>query len=310
MRVYHNLHDYQPARPTVVTTGTFDGVHQGHRRIMARLRKAAQERNTEAVVITFWPHPRMVLGQEVELLNTIEEKTERIRQEGIDALIVLPFTEDFARLMPEEYIEKIYVRGVHAGLIVIGYDHHFGYQRQGDIHLLRQLAPRYGFEVEEIPAQEIDDLTVSSTKIRRALKEGNIELANQLLGYAYTLHGTVVHGDKIGRTLGFPTANLKIEASYKLIPAAGIYAAYAYGEHFERKQALVYIGNRPTLSKQQERPNIEVFLLDFAGELYQSSLRVEFLKKLRDDQKFDSLESLQNQIQKDYQQALSFFNAL
>lgn len=310
MKVYHNLHDYRPARPTVVTTGTFDGVHQGHRRIMARLRKAAQERHTESVVITFWPHPRMVLGQTVELLNTIDEKIERISREGIDALIILPFTEEFARLMPEAYIEKVYVQGVHAGLIVIGYDHHFGYRRQGDIHLLRQVAPRYGFEVEEIPAQEIDDITVSSTKIRRALKEGNIELANQLLGYAYTLHGTVVHGDKIGRTLGFPTANLQIDAGYKLIPAPGIYAAYAYSPQFERKAALVYIGTRPTLGKEQDKPNVEVFLLDFAGELYQAPLRVELLKKLRDDQKFDSLESLRSQIQKDYQQAILFFNTL
>ncbi|WP_038032725.1 bifunctional riboflavin kinase/FAD synthetase [Thermonema rossianum] len=310
MKVYHNLHDYRPHRPTVVTTGTFDGVHQGHRRIMARLRRAAQERQTESVVITFWPHPRLVLGQPVELLNTIEEKIEHISQEGIDTLIMLPFTEEFARLMPIEYIEKVYVQGVHAGLIVIGYDHHFGYRRQGNIRLLQQVAPRYGFEVEEIPAQEVDDITVSSTKIRKALKEGNVELANQLLGYAYTLSGTVVHGDKIGRTLGFPTANLHIDAAYKLIPAAGIYAAYASGEQFERKAALVYIGTRPTLGKEQSRPSIEVFLLNFTGELYEAPLRVELLKKLRDDQKFDSLESLRHQIQKDYQEAISFFNAL
>lgn len=306
MRIIYNLEEYRPVKPTVVTTGTFDGVHLGHRRIIERLLRLSAERQLESVVITFWPHPRLVLGQSLELLHTIEERAACIGRMGIDTLLILPFTEAFAQLSPEAYVEKIYVSGLHARYLVIGYDHHFGYQRQGNLAFLQQISSKYGFEVEEIPKQDIDDIAISSTRIRKALKEGDVELATQLLGYPYALSGRVVDGQKLGRVLGFPTANLMPLATYKLVPGPGIYAAYASYGQVENHPALVYIGKRPTLGAQLQS-SIEVFLFDFSASLYNEIIQVRFLKKLRDDQQFNTLADLQQQMQRDYQHARNFF---
>lgn len=305
MKIYHGIDDFSQLQYAVVTSGTFDGVHLGHQKIFSRLREIASRNFGETVVLTFWPHPRLVLHPEDEglkLLNTFEEKADLLKDQGIQHLIRIPFTKEFSQLSSEEFIRQILVKTIGTRKLVIGYDHHFGKNREGSFEQLKMDAPRYGFEVEEIPRQEVDHVAVSSTKIRKALEAGDVETARDFLGQPYRLTGRVIAGDRIGRTLGFPTANIEIDTKYKLIPAHGIYAVTVDHEH-QRYGGMLYIGVRPTL--QGTRRVIEVNIFDFNKDIYGESLTVHFQKMLRGDETFDGLESLKIQLQKDKELALN-----
>ncbi|HEX8040961.1 MAG TPA: bifunctional riboflavin kinase/FAD synthetase [Chryseosolibacter sp.] len=304
MKIYHGIDDFIQLQYAVVTSGTFDGVHVGHQKIFARLREIASRNFGETVVITYWPHPRLVLHPEesdLKLLNTFEEKAELLKEQGIQHLIRIPFTKEFSQLTSEQFIQEILVKTIGTRKLVIGYDHHFGKNREGTFEQLKINAPRYGFEVEEIPRQEIDHIAVSSTKIRHALVQGDIEVANHFLGKPYSMTGRVVAGDRIGHTLGFPTANIEIDTRHKLIPADGIYAATVRHEH-RIYGGMLYIGYRPTL--QGTRKNIEVNIFDFNRDVYGESLTVYFHKFLRGDEKFAGLEAMKAQLGRDKEMAL------
>lgn len=292
MKIYHGIDDFVRLDYAVVTSGTFDGVHIGHQKILSRLHETAQRNNGETVVITFWPHPRLVLHPEdtsLKLLNTFEEKALRLKQHGVQHLVRIPFTKEFSQLTSEQFITKILVETIGTRKLVIGYDHHFGKNREGSFEQLKSNGPRYGFDVEEIPRQDIDHVGVSSTKIRHALEAGDIETATHFLGNPYSITGRVIMGDKIGRTLGYPTANLEIETANKLIPMDGIYAVTVqYGNDVFK--GMLYIGNRPTIHGVQK--NIEVNIFDFNSEIYGESLTLNFHGRIRDDMKFNSLDEL------------------
>jgi riboflavin kinase/FMN adenylyltransferase len=304
MKIYHGIDDFSQLQYAVVTSGTFDGVHLGHQKIFSRLREIASRNFGETVVLTFWPHPRLVLHPEdrsLKLLNTFEEKAELLKEQGIQHLIRIPFTKEFSQLGSEQFIQEILVKTIGTRKLVIGYDHHFGKNREGSFEQLKLNGPRYGFEVEEIPRQEVDHVAVSSTKIRQALEEGDIETANHFLGRPYSLTGRVVAGDKIGSSLGFPTANIEIDTHYKLIPVDGIYAVTVRHEH-GIYGGMLYIGHRPTL--QGTTRNIEVNIFDFEQQIYGESLTVHFYKLLRGDQTFSDLEAMTAQLQRDKEHAL------
>lgn len=304
MKIYHGLDDFVRLNYAVVTSGTFDGVHIGHQKILARLIEIARRHNGESVVLTFWPHPRLVLHPEedtLKLLNTFEEKAELLKDAGIEHLVRIPFTKEFSNYSSEEFIRKILVYTIGTRKLVIGYDHRFGHNREGSFELLKVNGPKYGFEVEEIPRQDVDHVGVSSTRIRNALAAGDIETATHFLGRPYSITGRVVPGDKLGRLLGFPTANIEIDTRFKLIPEDGIYAVTVQHEQ-KQYRAMMYIGNRPTLDGT--RRNLEVNLFDFDREIYGDSLTIHFYKLIRQDTKFHDLEDLKKQLVSDKIQAL------
>ncbi len=306
MKIYHGIDDFVPLKCAVVTSGTFDGVHVGHQKILTRLKETAQQHKGETVVITFWPHPRLVLHPEdtsLKLLNTFEEKADLLKEHGIQHLLRIPFTKEFSQLTSEEFISKILVKTIGTKKLVIGYDHHFGKNREGSFDQLKANGPKYGFEVEEIPRQDIDHVGVSSTAIRKALGEGDIETALHFLGKPYSITGRVVVGDKLGRVLGYPTANLEIDSKFKLIPADGIYAATVQHEH-NRYKAMMYIGNRPTINGIKQ--NLEVNIFDFDRDIYGEALTVNFHKLIRWDIKFNDLEQLKTQLAADRVSALAY----
>ncbi|RMG55443.1 MAG: riboflavin biosynthesis protein RibF [Bacteroidetes bacterium] len=292
MKVYHSLADYEIGRRTVATIGTFDGLHIGHRTILQRLKTAAAEVGGESLLISFHPHPRLVLFPEnnpLRLLHTQPEKIAMLREIGLDKVLFIPFTREFSRLPSRAFIQDILVQGVGLHRIVIGYDHRFGKNRTGGIEELRAYAAEGGYQVEEIPAQSIDDAKVSSTKIRKALLAGEVATAHRYLGYAYGFSGTVVHGEKKGRQLGYPTANLLPEDPLKLIPGNGIYFVEAFlGE--EKLYGMMSIGHKPTVGTFDR--GYEVHLFDFNRDIYGQPLRVQFLEYIRGEVKFDSLEDL------------------
>lgn len=303
MKIYHGIEDFTRLPNAVVTSGTFDGVHVGHQKILSRLQEAATRNGGETVVITFWPHPRLVLHPEetsLKLLNTFEEKAELLKEQGIQHLVRIPFTREFSQLSSEEFITKIIVE-IGTKKLIIGYDHHFGKNREGSFEQLTLNGPKYGFEVEEIPRQDVDHVGVSSTKIRKALEEGDIETATHFLGNPYSLTGRVVMGDKLGRILGYPTANLEIDTGYKLVPADGIYAVTVRYGH-KNYNGMLYIGNRPTVHGAKR--NIEVNIFDFDKDIYGESLTVYFHKLIRGDARFNDLEELKQQLHRDKEEAL------
>jgi riboflavin kinase/FMN adenylyltransferase len=283
---------------TIITIGTFDGVHLGHRKILERLINNAKATNLKSTVLTFFPHPRMVLQKDVDikLLNTLEEKKQIMETLGLDYLIIHPFTKEFSRLTATEFVEDILVDGLKAKKIIIGYDHRFGRNRNADIQDLIAFGSTLGFDVEEIPAQEIDDVSVSSTKIRNALLEGDIETANSYLSYAYMLTGTIGKGKGLGKEFGFPTANLHIEEEYKLIPKTGVYVVKSTLEGKEYF-GMMNIGFNPTVDGTTK--SIEVNFFDFDGDLYDKKVQVGILHRIRDEHKFNSVEELKQQLQKD-----------
>ena len=292
----------------VVTSGTFDGVHVGHQRILARLREVAQASGGPSVVITYWPHPRLVLGPppshpellDLQLLNTLDERITKLAERGVDYLLIVPFTREFAQWTSEEYIQNLLIKTLGTKQLVIGYDHRFGKNREGGFDYLSQNANRYGLTVEEIPREDVDAVGVSSTRIRQALRQGDIATANRYLGYYYPLTGVVVHGQKLGRTIGYPTANLAITEPLKLVPALGIYAVWATTAAGTRHQAMLSIGVRPTIGTDLAQ-TIEVNLLDFSGDLYDQLLTLEFVAWLRGEEKYNGLDALTAQLALDAQ---------
>ena len=304
MKIYHNLDDFTRLNYGVVTSGTFDGVHLGHQKILQRLHEITKKYSGESVVITFWPHPRMVLRPTdltLKLLNTFEEKAELLREQGVDHLIRIPFTKEFSQLTSQEFISHVLVNTIGTKKLVIGYDHRFGKNREGSFEQLKLNGPAYGFDVEEISQQDIDHITVSSSKIRKALESGDIDTATHFLGRPYSIVGRVIKGDKLGRVLGFPTANIDLDSHDKLIPTEGIYAVRVKHERSEYG-GMLYIGTRPTVDGSKR--SIEVNLFQFNKDIYGESLEVSFIKLLRMDAKFDDLESLREQLHKDKEAAL------
>ena len=299
MKIYHNIDDFKAINGAVVTIGTFDGVHEGHRRIISKITELAKESGGESVILTFFPHPRMILhpeDQSIKLITTMPEKAELLEALGVDHLIITPFSRDFSNQTPEQYIEQVLVKQIGTKKIVIGYDHRFGKDRSGGLEDLQRLAPVYGFEVMEIPEQDINEVAVSSTRIRKALLESDIATANTFLGYPFFITGKVIRGDQIGRKIGYPTANIQPIESYKLIPGDGIFAVglYIEGAYY---QGMAYIGQRPTVNGITR--NIEVNIFYFYKEIYNQNIRMEFLHYIRGDIKFDSLEALTAQLAQD-----------
>lgn len=280
--------------------GTFDGVHVGHQKILKRIGELARNSDAESVLLTFFPHPRLVLfpdDNDLKLLSTRQERIELLESAGLDHLVIHPFSTKFSRITADSYIRDVLVGQFNVGTLVIGYDHHFGRNREGNLDRLKEAAPIYGFTLEEIPAQEIDDVNVSSTKIRKALVEGDVVRANEYLGYTYSLSGVVGKGNELGRTLGFPTANIRPPETYKLIPGNGIYAVYGEIEGV-RYPGMANIGIRPTIG-DIDTPLVEVHLFDFHGDLYNKEMKVYFVERYRDEVKFHDLESLRLQMVKD-----------
>lgn len=305
MRIHRDLTHLPALRRAVITIGTFDGVHSGHRYIIQQLQETAAACDGETVIITFDPHPREVLqpgGPPVKLLTTLDEKIELLSKEGIDHLVIVPFTREFSELSAQAYLEEFLIEKFNPHTIIIGYDHRFGHNREGGLELLEAEQNRYGFQLVEIPQQVVHDLAVSSTKIRKSLQEGNIQLANELLGYPYFVEGTVVHGDKMGRQLGFPTANIAVSDVRKLIPVEGIYAIRVY---LDRQSAplngVMSIGTRPTFNGADLR--VEAHIFDFSQEIYDKVIRVELISYIRANQKFDNIDALVTQMHKDSQEA-------
>lgn len=305
MKIYEGLAGFTPVRNAVVTSGTFDGVHLGHQKILNRIREIARTIHGETVLITFWPHPRLVLYPDehnLRLLSTFEEKTKLLRQFGIDHLITIPFTQEFSQMSSQEFISKILIESIETKKLVIGYDHRFGKNREGSFEYLKANSLTFGFELEEIPRQDVDEIGVSSTKIRRALESGDVITASNCLGRPYELNGIVIKGQQIGRSIGFPTANIHIPNDYKLIPKDGVYAVEASVDGSIYK-AMLNIGNRPTVDGTKK--TVEANLFDFQGDLYDRQITVYFREFLREERKFENLEALKIQLVLDQQAARS-----
>ena len=298
MNVSHSINAFSTSKKTIVTLGTFDGVHLGHQSILKKLLEATENGVYESVVLTFYPHPRMVLQQEysLQLLNSIEEKTVLFEQFGIDHLIIHPFDETFSKLSAEAFVQKILVDQLHIHKIIIGHDHRFGENRTATIHELISFGEKYHFEVEQINAEAINKIAVSSTNIRTALANGSIQLANRYLGYDYFFSGKVILGKQLGRTLGFPTANLILLEPYKLIPKEGAYIVYSALNN-TRIFGMMNIGNNPTLGENER--SIEVHFFDLNEDLYDSVLCISLLAFIRPEEKFSSVEALKTQLEKD-----------
>ena len=296
--------DYKQIKPSVVTIGTFDGVHIGHQKIIKRLVTIAKEQDLQALVLTFFPHPRTVVQNDsnIKLINTIDEKAKQLEAIGVNHLVVKKFTKVFSRLTALEYVRDILVNKLKVKHIIVGYDHHFGRNRAANIEDLREYGDFYGFEVTEIKSQEIDDVAVSSTKIRNALNQGNIQLANKFLGYNYSLSGIVTKGKGIGSTINFPTANIYIKESYKLIPRHGVYLAKSFINESEFF-GMINIGNNPTVSDNDKHIHIEIHFFNFNHDLYGEKIDVELLDYIRSEIKFSSIDSLKEQLVKDKKNA-------
>ena len=305
MEIINNIFDWKVPTKTILTLGTFDGVHVGHQKIIKKLLKQQEKTPAPTVVLTFFPHPRMVLQQDqsLKLLNTIEERIELLQNLGIDCLVVHPFDYEFSRLTAVEFVEKVLVQHANIQNIIIGYDHRFGRNRTANITDLEQFGKQFGFDVTQISAKEVDEISVSSTKIRNALIEGDIATANTYLGYHYFLTGSVQKGKQLGRSIGFPTANLQLTADYKLVPKNGVYIVQStllgktvYG--------MMNIGNNPTVDGTQQ--HLEVHFFDWNNDLYQQTIRVELLHKTREEIKFDSVVNLKKQLELDQQEILQW----
>ena len=308
MKIYNGIDEFKRLNNAIVTSGTFDGVHLGHQKILQRIVQTATKDKGETVLITFWPHPRLVLQPEIELflINSFEEKAYLLEKFGIDHLIKLTFTKEFSNLTSGDFINNILVNGIGTKKLVIGYNHRFGKNREGSFDHLYSNQQHYGFEVEEIPRQEVDDMGVSSTRIREAILAGHIDKANRYLGYRYSLTGRVVNGDKIGRQIGFPTANIVVSSPNKIIPADGVYPVFVrLGKNTHK--GMLYIGNRPTLKGIKR--SIEVNIFDFNEDIYDQTVTIEFIRQTRGDLVFKNLEELRQQLIRDKEESLMVFTS-
>jgi len=310
LKTYSSIHSFTSKKKTIVTIGTFDGVHVGHKKILEKIIQNTNNSDYESLVLTFFPHPRTILqtATEMKQLNTIDEKSNLIEKAGIDNLVIHPFDKEFASLSAEEFVKKVLVDIFNIQKIVIGYDHRFGKNRTADINDLIAFGNQYNFEVEQISAEELNEVAVSSTKIRNALSDGNIELANSFLGYNYTITGMVVQGKQLGRTIGFPTANISINEDYKLIPNSGVYVVECKIEN-QSYFGMMNIGTNPTVENTNQKQKLEVNIFDFDQDVYGKSINISFLKRIRSEQKFDSLDALKAQIANDKVTSLHFIES-
>lgn len=309
MKIYNSIQEFSSDTKTIVTLGTFDGVHKGHKSILDKLINSSKSSGCQSVVLTFFPHPRMVLQQnsDLKLLNTIDEKAGLLEKAGIDNLIIHPFDMAFSRLTAEEFVKDILVDRLNISKIIIGHDHRFGRNRTANIDDLIRFGIDYGFEVEKISALEINEVSVSSTKIRTALNEGKIAIANDYLGYPYFINGTIIKGKQLGRTIGFPTANIEPSESYKLIPANGVYVVSSEIDG-KTVQGMMNIGTRPTVNGTGT--TIEVHYHNFNEDLYGKPVKVSLHHRLRDEVKFESFDALKLQLEQDRQDSLAYFKNL
>jgi len=309
LKVFHSISEYTSQNNCSLTVGTFDGVHLGHLQILDQLVKTAKKYHEESVLFTFFPHPRMVLQKEldIKLLNTIDERIELLSQTGLDNLIIVPFNKEFSRLSAVEFVRDILVNQLKIKHLIIGYDHHFGRNREGTFDELVEYGNLYGFEVLEISAQDIENVAVSSTKIRNALNNGDIEKATKYLNKPYMITGEVVRGKGVGNKIGFPTANIYVKESYKLIPRNGVYIINTFLDNHDYN-GIMNIGYRPTLKGKNK--TIEVHLLDFNDNLYSKNLQINLIKRIRDEKKFSTLNDLKHQIQQDEIFARKYINSI
>jgi len=309
VKLYSNL-DHFKARKPVVTIGTFDGVHLGHQKVILRLQEFARHHDGETVIFTFHTHPRIVTAPNetnLRLLTTLNEKISLFEKYGIDHLVIYQFDKSFSELSYSEFVEKILVEKIGTHCLVVGYDHKFGKNREGGFEYLKNCAEKHKFEIERLDALLVDEDSVSSTKIRDALQNGDIEKANHYLGYQFTLHGTVVNGKQLGRKLGFPTANIEASDKYKIIPGYGVYAVKVEINGTDYN-GMLNIGTRPTFNNNADNRSIEVNIFDFGGDIYGKEITLEFAGKIRDEEKFDSIEMLVNQLGKDKIEALAILS--
>ncbi len=310
MNIYTDLSEIDNIKNPVLTIGTYDGVHLGHQKILEFLKQKAKAIKGESVVFTFYPHPRMVLhpnDHHLELLQTIDERIDKLSKIGIDHLIVFPFSKEFSRLSALEFVRDVLVNQINIHTLVVGYDHQFGRNREGTKDVLKELAPVYNFNVVEIPAFLKDEVKISSTKIRKALKVGKVDVAKTYLGEYYSIQGVVVQGDKIGSTIDFPTANIFVKEDYKLIPANGVYAVKVFINDCEFS-GMLNIGERPTISESGEK-RIEVHIFDFNKDIYQQKIKVDFVKMIRKEKTFANLEELKQQLQIDENKCRTILDA-
>lgn len=298
MKTHQGAQTFTSSKETVVTIGTFDGVHIGHKKIIDKLVESAQSNHWESLVLTFFPHPRMVLQKDtdIKLINTIDERASLLKKQGLDHLVIHPFTREFSRMPAVDFVKEILVNQLQAKKVIIGYDHRFGKNRNADITDLKKYGEQFGFEVEEISKQELEDVAVSSTKVRKALDTGDIARANDYLGYPIMLNGTVVKGKKLGREIGYPTANLDILETYKLIPAQGVYMVKCYMDE-KCVYGMMNIGTNPTVGGENQ--TVETYFFDFEGDLYGKQLNIQLLARIREEKKFDSIEQLLGAMKKD-----------
>ena len=307
MKIYQSISDFFCNKKTIITIGTFDGVHIGHKKILEKITQHSNQNKFESIVLTFFPHPRIVLqtGLDMKQLNTINEKVSLIRNVGVDNLVIHPFDKAFSQLTAEDFVKQVLVDKFNIHKIIIGHDHRFGKNRTANINDLISFGKKYDFEVEQITAEEIEEVAISSTKIRNALLEGNIKLANQYLGYNYTINGIVIKGNQLGRTIGFPTANIEIKEDYKLIPLNGVYIVKALINN-QIVFGMMNIGTKPTVGGISQ--SIEVHLFDFKDDIYDKTIEISFLERIRDEQKFESIELLKKQLSDDKLQSLKFIS--
>lgn len=308
MKIHQGLDNFPKIKNAIVTSGTFDGVHLGHIKILNRLREIAEASNGESVLITFWPHPRLVLQPDfkLKLLTDFDEKMLLLEKYGIDHLVKIPFTKTFSTLSSEAFVKNILIEKINTSKLVIGYNHHFGRNREGSFEYLKQNAADYGFEIEEIARQDVALVGVSSTKIRKALEKGEVDIAQKLLGRNYSVQGTVIHGNKNGKKIGFATANIHVNDPHKLIPADGVYAVkISYGS--KEYSGMLNIGNRPTIKDGGK--TIEVHIVDFSKDIYDEKLKIAFVKRIRNEMKFAGMDALKQQLKKDKEEVLEILKS-
>ena len=307
MKIYTDLSDYTSANKSFVTIGTFDGVHLGHQKVLSNLVSNAKKSGASSVLLTFFPHPRIVLhkNSDIKLINTIDERIKLLEKTGLQILVIQEFTKDFAEKTALDFVKNVLVNNLEISNLIIGYDHRFGKNREGNFEQLTEYGKLFGFEVTKISQQEIDNIAISSTKIRKAIELGNIEEANRYLGYYFMLNGTVVEGKNLGEKIGFPTANLFVKETYKLLPKTGSYVVKAEIEN-KTVYGMMNIGFNPTVKGKKQ--TIEIHFFNFNKDLYGKNIQIDVLKFLRDEQKFDSVEDLKNQLEKDKQNSLEIIN--